>query len=153
MWKQQIREESGEGSTVDGTASDESDSNNNKNNKGKGRKDKVKGNDTGNGTVIIEHQTPAPKNTDTAITTTAAGVQEALFSPSAEPSVVDPTELTQVVVEHAATTVPATPAAVSAIIDEAASTNAPGDDSVPSSQPSSGRSTPKSKKKKNKKKN
>lgn len=152
MWRQQIREESGEGSTIEGTISDESDSNNNKNNKGKGRKDKTKGYDTGSGTAIIDHQTPAPKNTDTATTTTAAGVQEALLSPSAEPSIVDPTELTQVIVEPAATTAPATPAAVSAIIDEGTSTNASGDDSVPSSQPISGHSTPKSKKKKNKKK-
>ncbi|KAG0281424.1 Homocysteine S-methyltransferase 1 [Linnemannia exigua] len=143
MWKQQIREELGDSSTVDGTVSDDSDSK-----KGKGRKQKTK-----DITATATIELPTPKSIDTASTATAAGVHEALLSPAIEPTATDPTELTQVIVEP---TTPATPAAVSTLIDEAASstnTGGRGEDSVPSSQPSSGNSTPKPKKKKNKKKN
>ncbi|KAG0381196.1 Homocysteine S-methyltransferase 1 [Mortierella sp. AD032] len=147
MWKQQIREELGDSSTVVGTVSDDSDSN-----KGKGRKQKSK-DVIKTSTATIE--LPASKSTDTATTVTAAGVQEALLSPAVEPAAIDTAELTQVIVEPTTSTTPATPAAVSTIIDEAAnSTNTGGgEDSVPSSQPSSGNSTPKPKKKKPKKKN
>ncbi|KAF9911903.1 Homocysteine S-methyltransferase 1 [Linnemannia zychae] len=145
MWKQQIREELGDSSTVDGAVSDDSDSN-----KGKGRKQKLK--DLGK-TTTATIELPISKSTDSAATATAAGVQEALLSPAVEPDVVDHTELAQVVVEPIPAA-PATPATVSAIIDEAASTTSTGGEgSAPSSQPSSGRSTPKPKKKKNKKKN
>jgi hypothetical protein len=147
MWKQQIREELGETSTVEGTVSDDSDSNN-------GKDSKQKSKDIGK-PAAATIELPASKSTDTAATATAAGVQEALLSPAIEPAVVEPTELTQVIVEPTPTT-PATPAAISAIIDEVASSTGTGgeEDSVPTSQPSSGRSTPKpKKKKKNKKKN
>ncbi|KAF9099308.1 Homocysteine S-methyltransferase 1 [Mortierella sp. AD031] len=129
MWKQQIREEQADDSTVDGAISDDSDSK-------KGKAPKRQTRDTGK---AIEH----PTTSTTSTTTTAAGVQEALL-PIVE-SVADPTELTQVVVE------PATPAAVDSIAAAETSTGG-GQDSQPSSQLSSGRSTPKPKKK-NKKKN
>ncbi|KAF9923352.1 Homocysteine S-methyltransferase 1 [Linnemannia zychae] len=145
MWRQQIRDEIGDNSTVDGAASDDSGSH-----KGKGRKFKAK--NTNNVTPPpAPASAPLSKSSDTALAATATGVQEALLSPVVEPSIADPTDLTQVVVEPATTTT--VQVAADAINAEVESPTSTGSEGIVTSHPSSTQSTPKPKKKKNKKKN
>ncbi|KAG0215437.1 ATP-binding cassette sub- B member 6, mitochondrial [Mortierella sp. GBA30] len=87
MWKQQIREEMGDDSTMDDTLSDDSDTKK----KGKGRKEprEMKSADVREAIV----------NVSSTETPTAAAIQETL--PVESPA--DPTELTQIVVEPSTT--------------------------------------------------
>ncbi|KAI8606075.1 hypothetical protein EDD21DRAFT_394120 [Dissophora ornata] len=126
MWKQQIREEQGDDSTVDGL-SDDSDAKK----KGKGRKvprasHQPKDEPAHEHGVAVEHPSTA--------TPTAALVQETL--PLQSPT--DPTELTQIVVEPSDPSISTFPAGA-----EDESRGHSGEDSPPTSQPSSSTSSPK----------
>ncbi|KAI1300691.1 Homocysteine S-methyltransferase 1 [Mortierella claussenii] len=104
MWRQQIREEQGDGSTVDGGLSDDSDSKQT-DKKGKERKESPRASQQRPTETPEEpHSVGVAVEHPSTVTPTAVAVQEAL--PIMD-SPADPTELTQVVIEPSGSSDPA----------------------------------------------